>query len=236
MATKASIRSTQILESPVTPHTIYGAGNMTTAQLLQIHPVNPQLRLIRQVVSVLHSGGLVIYPTDSCYALGCRIGDKVAMERIRRVRHLEPGHNLSLVCADLSAISVYAGIDNQAYRLLRALTPGPYTFILKAAHGVPRRLQDPKRKTVGIRVPDHRIVKTMLDELRQPVMSSTLLLPREDIPMTDPEQIHVRLGKDVDLVIDGGYGGHIPTTVVDLVGEFPVVRRKGKGDIGPFDQ
>ena len=201
------------------------------AQFFHIHPDNPQLRLVRQAVAILRKGGLIIYPTDSCYALGCQIGDKAAMERIRHIRRLDSSHNFTLVCADLSSISTFARVDNSAYRLLRALTPGPYTFILQATHEVPRRLQNPRRKTIGIRVPENKIVTMMLDQLMEPVMSSTLLLPGHDVPMSDPYEMREILGHAVELVIDGGPCGHEPTTVVDLVEEIPVVRRQGKGEL-----
>jgi len=204
------------------------------AQFFQIHSENPQIRLVRQAVEILRRGGLVIYPTDSCYALGCQIGDKAAMERIRRIRRLDSSHDFTLVCGDLSSISAYAKVGNSQYRLLKALTPGPYTFILKATHEVPRRLQNPRRKTIGIRVPDNRIVAMLLDELREPIMSSTLLLPGQDMPMTEPYEMREVLGHDVELVIDGGNCGYVPTTVVDLVEETSLIRRAGKGDVRPL--
>lgn len=205
------------------------------SQYFQIHPDNPQLRLIRQSVQILRDGGVIVYPTDSCYALGCRIGDKEAMERIRRIRRLDERHNFTLVCRDLSEISTYAKIDNSAYRLIRALTPGPYTFILGATHEVPRRLQHPKRKTIGIRVPDNVITQALLAELGEPLFSTTLILPGEELPMTDPQEMREALEHDVDLVIDGGYCGFQPTTVVDLVEGAPQIQRRGKGDTAPLE-
>lgn len=206
------------------------------SQYFQIHSVTPQLRLIRQAVQVLRDDGVIIYPTDSCYALGCRIGDKGAMERIRRIRRLDEGHNFTLVCRDLSEISTYAKVDNTAYRLVKALTPGAYTFILAATHEVPRRLQHPKRRTIGLRVPDNVIAQALLAELGEPLLSTTLILPGEELPMTDPQEMREALEHDVDLVIDGGYCGFEPTTVVDFVEGVPNVVRSGKGDTAPFAQ
>ncbi len=204
------------------------------AQFFQIHPDNPQLRLIRQAVEIIRQGGLVIYPTDSSYALGCHIGDKAAMERIRRIRQVDEKHNFTLVCRDLSEISTYAKVGNQQYRLLKTLTPGPYTFIHPATKQVPRRLQHAKRRTIGIRIPDNRIAQALLEELGEPLMSSTLILPNDELPLTDPYEMRDLLGHQVDLVIDGGYCGFEPTTVVDMVDEVPVVARAGKGDISLF--
>ncbi len=203
-------------------------------QYFQVHPDNPQPRLVNQAVEILVQGGLAVYPTDSGYALGCRIGNKAAQDRIRRIRQLDAKHNFTLVCRDLSEISVYARVSNQAFRLMKGITPGAYTFILQATHEVPRRLQNPRRKTIGIRVPDNTIAQALLDALGEPVMSSTLTLPGEEMPMTDPEEIQEKLGKQVDLVIDGGYCGFEPTTVVDLMGDVPAVMREGKGDLAPF--
>lgn len=203
-------------------------------RLISIHPENPQPRLIAQVVECLSAGGVVVYPTDSSYALGCHIGDKEAMERIRHVRQVDSKHNFTLVCRDLSEIATYAAVDNVAYRLLRTLTPGPYTFILQATREVPRRLQHPKRKTIGIRVPDHKIPQSIIAALGEPLMSSTMVLPGDDMVMTDPQEMQERLGKHVDLVIDGGYAGYELTTVVDLTDGTPEVVRVGKGDPGLF--
>lgn len=201
------------------------------SQYFQIHPENPQVRLVRQAVQVIRQGGVVVFPTDSSYAIGCHLGDKDAMERIHRIRRLNDKHNFTLVCRDLSEISNYALVDNINYRLLKNLTPGPYTFILKATKEVPRRLQNPKRKTIGIRVPEHVVTQALLQELGEPLMSSTLILPGEDLPMVDPYQIRLSLEHQVDLIIDGGFCGHEPTTVVDLMDGRPVVLREGKGSL-----
>ena len=204
------------------------------SQYFIVHPVNPQRRLIHQAAELLRQGGVVVYPTDSCYALGCHLGDKDAMERIRRIRHADREHNFTLVCRDLSEIATYAKVDNPTFRLLKAYTPGPYTFILEATREVPRRLQHPKRKTIGIRVPDHAVPHAMLAELGEPIISSTLMLPGDDLPLTDPEEMRARLEHQVDLVMDGGPCGLEPTTVVDLSGEAPRLLRAGRGDPTPF--
>jgi tRNA threonylcarbamoyl adenosine modification protein (Sua5/YciO/YrdC/YwlC family) len=205
------------------------------AQFFQIHPDNPQPRLIRRTVDILREGGIIVYPTDSSYALGCAIGEKGAMERIRAIRRVDSNHNFTLVCRDLSEITTYAKIDNQAYRLLKALTPGPYTFIYAATKQVPRRLQHPRRKTIGIRVPDNVIAKALLAELNEPIISTTLMLPEEDMPLTDPYEIRDLLDHNVDLVIDGGFCGLEATTVVDMTGDLPLVLRLGKGDASLFE-
>ncbi|MHB8474261.1 MAG: L-threonylcarbamoyladenylate synthase [Gammaproteobacteria bacterium] len=199
------------------------------SQFFQIHPVNPQARLIHRAVEIVRAGGVIAYPTDSGYALGCHIGDKEAMERIRQLRVLDDKHNFTLVCRDLSEIATYAKVENSAYRLLKAHTPAPYTFILEATREVPRRLQHARRKTIGIRVPDNVIAQALLAELGEPLLSSTLIMPGADMPMTDAEEIRDTLGKRLDLVIDGGYCGFEPTTVVDLVAGAPEIRRVGKG-------
>lgn len=201
------------------------------SQFFQIHPVNPQARLVRQAVEILRNDGLLVYPTDSSYALGCHVGDKRGMERIRRIRKLDNKHNFTLMCRDLSEISSYARVDNSSYRLLKSLTPGAYTFILRATHEVPRRLQHPKRKTIGIRIPDHPVAQALLEELGEPLMSSTLILPDADMPETDARDIRQRLEHDVDLVIDGDNCGLEPTTVIDLVDGVPEVIREGRGSI-----
>jgi tRNA threonylcarbamoyl adenosine modification protein (Sua5/YciO/YrdC/YwlC family) len=210
------------------------AGERAVSQYFQVHPQNPQLRLLRRGVEMIREGAVVVYPTDSSYALGCHIGDKGAMERIRRIRKLDERHNFTLVCRDLSEIATYAKVDNSAYRLIKSLTPGPYTFILTATHEVPRRLQHPRRRTIGIRVPDNAIAQALLAELGAPLMSTTLILPGREWPLADPEEIREALGNQVDLVIDGGNCGIEPTTVVDLVEGTPQVSRRGKGDAAPF--
>lgn len=204
------------------------------AQFFQIHPENPQVRLVRRAVEILEGGGVIVYPTDSSYAFGCQIGAKDAMERIRRIRRLDAKHHFTLVCRDLSEITTYAKIDNQAFRLLKVLTPGPYTFIHEATKQVPRRLLHPRRKAIGIRVPDNPICRALLAELDQPILSTTLMLPDDDRPLTDPEEMRERLDKLVDLVIDGGFCGLEPTTVVDMISDPPEVVRVGKGDPSLF--
>ena len=204
----------------------------TVTQLFVVHPSNPQRRLLAQAVAILRSGGLIVYPTDSCYALGCCIGNKEAMERIRRIRRLGGDHNFTLVCGDLSELAAYAKVDNTAFRLIKSLTPGPYTFILPATREVPRRLQHPSRRTIGLRMPDHRIALRLLEDLGEPLMSSTLILPGDDLPLGEPEAMRERLEHDVDLVIDGGHCGHRPTTVIDLTGGSPELLREG---LGPFE-
>ncbi len=204
------------------------------SQYFQIHPENPQARLLRQAVQILADGGVIAYPTDSSYALGCDIEHKGAIDRIARIRNVDKGHNFTLVCRDLSEIATYARVDNWHYRLLKAATPGPFTFILRATHEVPRRLWNPKRKTIGIRVPDHVVVRSLLSELGKPLLSSTLQLPGDDLPLNDPEIIRERLEHQVDLVIDSGPCPLEPTTVLDLEGEVPVLLRQGRGDAGPY--
>jgi tRNA threonylcarbamoyl adenosine modification protein (Sua5/YciO/YrdC/YwlC family) len=204
------------------------------ALLLTIHPVNPQDRLVRQAVNAMRDGRVIVYPTDSCYAFGCLIGDKEAMERIHRLRGTDKNHNFTLVCRDLSEIARYARVDNSQYRTLRAFTPGAYTFLLEATREVPKRLQNPRRRTIGIRVPDSPIVRMLLAELGEPIMSSTLILPGDEHPLTDPAEIRERLNHQVDLVIDGGNCGVEPTSVVDLSGAAPLVVRRGKGDVTAF--
>jgi len=201
------------------------------SQFFQIHPLNPQLRLIHQAVEIVRQDGLIVYPTDSSYALGCHVGDKGSMERMRRIRALGSRHNFTLVCRDLAEIATYAHVDNSSYRLLKSLTPGPYTFILRATHEVPRRLQNPRRKTIGIRVPDHPITQALLEELGEPLMSSTLILPGSDMPETEANDIREKLEREVDLVIDGGYCGLEPTTVIDMVEGEPRVARLGCGPV-----
>lgn len=205
------------------------------SRFFEIHPKDPQVRLIKQTVEILHAGGIVVYPTDSCYALGCHVGDKAAMERIARIRQTDKHHHFTLVCRDLSEIAKYARVDNTHYRTLKAFTPGPYTFILQATKETPKRLQNPKRRTIGIRIPDHKIAQKILEELNEPLMSSTLLLPGDELPLTDAREIQERLLHEVDAVIDGGNCGHEPTSVIDLEGPAPVVARRGKGDVSAFE-
>ena len=202
------------------------------SQYFEIHPDNPQKRLIGQAVTIIQQGGVIVYPTDSCYALGCHVGDKHAMERIARIRRTDSHHNFTLVCRDLSDISTYARLDNTTYRTLKSVTPGPYTFILKATSEVPRRLQNPKRKTIGIRVPDNAICQALLEALDEPMMSSTLILPGNELPETDPELIRERLEHDVDLVINGGNCGFEPTSVLAIDDRGGItVAREGRGDL-----
>lgn len=205
------------------------------AQFFQIHPENPQHRLIAQAADIIRKGGLVVYPTDSAYALGCHIGDKDALERIRTLRKLDKNHNFTLMCRDLSEIATYARVSNQAFRLIKNHTPGAYTFIFEATADVPRRLLHPKRKTIGLRVPDNPIALALLEELGEPLMTSSLLLPDEEFPMTDPYDIRDTLEHFVELVIDGGYCGLEPTTVIDLTEDLPQILRRGKGDTSPFE-
>ena len=204
------------------------------SEFLQIHPVNPEPRMIKQVVDVLLQGGVIVYPTDSTYALGCHIGDKTALERIRRIRQLDSKHNFTLVCSDLSSLATYAKVHNSAYRILKAYTPGPYTFILKATPEVPRRLMHPKKKTIGLRVPQHPIAQSILAALGEPLMSTSLILPEAETALFDPYQMRLKIGKLVDLIVDGGACGLEPTTMVDLVEGVPQLVRVGKGDPEPF--
>ncbi len=204
------------------------------SQFFRIHPDNPQGRLIHQAVEIVRKGGVIAYPTDSAYALGCHIGDKKAIERIRRIRRLERDHHFALVCRDLSELGVYAKVDNAAYRQIKAATPGPYTFILPATREVPRRLVDVKRKTIGLRVPDNEICRALLAELGEPIMSTTLILPDDEYPLTDPDEIRDLMQHQVDLVIDGGYCGLESTTVVSLEDDAPEIVREGMGDISLF--
>lgn len=205
------------------------------AQYFDIHPDNPQPRLIKQAVAVVRKGGVIAYPTDSSYALGCHIGDSKALEKIRQIRQVEDEHNFTLVCGDLSELSKYARVDNKDYRLLKNFTPGPYTFILDATREVPRRLQHPKRKTIGLRVPNHPIVASLLAELGEPLMSSTLMLPGESMPMNDADEIREALEHQLDLVIDGGPCDLQPTSVINLVSDVPEIMRRGKGDVSYFE-
>lgn len=204
------------------------------SQFFRIHPENPQLHLLRETATIIRNGSVVVYPTDSAYALGCHIGQADAIKRIRRIRQLDDKHKFTLMCRDLSELSEYARFDNATFRLLKALTPGSYTFILKATKEVPRRLQHPKRKTIGLRVPDNAIALGILEALESPMLSTTLILPDHELPLIEPEAIRDILGRQVDLVIDGGYCGVEQTTVVDLVEGEPKILRYGKGDPTPF--
>ncbi|WP_148715804.1 L-threonylcarbamoyladenylate synthase [Chitinolyticbacter meiyuanensis] len=204
------------------------------SQFFSIHPENPQPRLIKQAVEIIRKGGLVVYPTDSCYALGCCLDNKDALERIRRIRQLDDKHHFTLACRDLSELGTYARVDNQQFRRLKAATPGSYTFILLATKEVPRRVWHPKKQTIGLRVPDHPVALALLEEMGSPMLSSTLLLPGEDYPLTDAWEIRERLEHDVELVIEGGYCGMEPTTVVDLSSDAPEILRQGKGSAAVF--
>ena len=199
------------------------------AQFFSIHPDNPQLRLIRQAVAIIRNGGVIVYPTDSCYALGCHVGDKAAMERIRVIRAVDARHHFALLCRDLAEASTYARIDNRQFRLIKAATPGSYTFILQATREVPRRLLHPRRRTIGVRIPAHAVVRALLGELGEPLLSSTLLLPGDAAPLNDADEIRDRLERRVDLILDSGSCGIVPTTVVDLTADVPVITRQGKG-------
>ncbi|MBE9609311.1 L-threonylcarbamoyladenylate synthase [Chitinilyticum piscinae] len=205
------------------------------SQFFSIHPENPQPRLIKQAVDIVRKGGIIVYPTDSCYALGCSLDNKDALDRIRRIRQLDDKHHFTLACRDLSQLGNYARVDNATYRLLKATTPGNYTFILMATKEVPRRVSHPKKLTIGLRVPDHPVALALLEELGEPLLSSSLLLPDEEYPLTDAWEIRDRLEHEVELVVEGGYCGTDPTTVVDLSGEDgAVILREGKGSLAPF--
>ena len=201
------------------------------SKLLAIHPTHPQARLIAHAVDVVRRGGVIVYPTDSCYALGCHIGDKDAALRLRRIRQVDDRHHFTIACRDLSDIAAFARVDNAQYRLLKAATPGAYTFILEASREVPRRLAHPKRRTIGLRVPDHPIAQALLAELGEPLLSTTLLLPEIDEPLNDPHEIEEQLGRLVDLIIDGGACGLSPTSVIDMTGDAPIVLRAGAGSL-----
>ena len=199
-----------------------------------MHPADPQQRRIAAAVEIIRQGGLIAYPTDSSYAFGCHIGDAKAINRIHRIRRTDKKHNFTLVCRDLSEISLYARVDNWAYRLIKSLTPGPYTFILPATREVPKRLQNPHRRTIGLRVPDHPVVHGILTELAEPIMSSTLLLPDEDYPLTDPHDIQAKIGHQIEAVIDAGPVGLEPTSVIDMTSGYAEVLRVGRGDVSAF--
>jgi tRNA threonylcarbamoyl adenosine modification protein (Sua5/YciO/YrdC/YwlC family) len=200
------------------------------AQCFEVHPVNPQPRFIKETVKALRAGGVIAYPTDSCFALGCMLGNKDGMERIRALRGVDDKHHFTLICRDLSEIAQYARVDNKQYRILRAGTPGGYTFILEATREVPRRLQHPKRSTIGLRVPDHPVVTALLEELGEPIASMTLQMPGDELPLNDPEEVRERLGCRVDIVLESGYCSLVPTTVIDLSAEIPELLRTGTGD------
>jgi len=204
------------------------------AQYFVIHPESPQRRLLQQAAEIVRAGGLIVYPTDSCYALGCHLGDKAAQERIRVIRDVGPRHHFTVVCRDLSEIARYARVDNRQYRILKAATPGSYTFILQATREVPRRLQHPKRNTIGLRIPDHAVALGLLEELGEPLLSSTLILPGDDLPMNEGREIRDRLEHQVELVLDGGSCGFEMTTVVDLTQDAPEIVRIGRGSLEPF--
>ncbi len=202
--------------------------------MIVIHPENPQLRLIRQVVDKVRAGEVIAYPTDSSYALGCAMGEKKAIETIGRIRQADKNHNYTLVLRDISELATYARVNNSAFRIIKTFTPGPYTFILDATREVPRRLMNPKKKTIGVRIPDNQIALALVEELGQPLMSATLQLPGEEYPMTDPYDIEAVLGHQVAEVVDGGYCGLEPTSVIDLTGDTPEIIRRGKGDVSLF--
>jgi len=204
------------------------------AQFFSIHSSTPHLRLIKQAVAIVRNGGIIVYPTDSCYALGCHLGDKNAMSRIRTIRQVDDHHHFTLVCRNLAEISTYAKVDNSQYRLLKATTPGSYTFILKASREVPRRMQHPKRNTIGLRIPDHPVVLALLEELDEPLLSSTLILPGDEFPLNDAEEIRERLEHQVELIMDAGSCGIEMTTVIDLTTDVPELIRPGKGSLEPF--
>jgi tRNA threonylcarbamoyl adenosine modification protein (Sua5/YciO/YrdC/YwlC family) len=212
-----------------------GRYNPRMAQRFDIHPDNPQPRLITQAVYRLREGALAVYPTDSCYAIGCTLDNQTAVRDIARIRQTDKDHNFTLLCRDLAEIATYAKVENWTYRLLKAHTPGPYTFILPATRDVPRRVQNPKHKTIGIRVPEHPVTSALLAELGEPLMSSTLLLPNADLPLNDPDDIVARLDRNVDIIVASGSCGVEPTTVVDLTGEYPRLLRRGKGDPDDFE-
>ena len=204
------------------------------SQYFAVHPTHPQPRLIAQSAAIIRAGGVIAYPTDSCYAIGCHIGDKDAMQRLRNIRKVDDKHHLTLMCRDLSEIATYAQVDNVQYRLLRKLTPGSYTFILRASREVPRRLLHPRRKTIGMRVPEHAVAQSLLAALGEPLLSATLILPGDALPLNDGEEIRARLEHALDLVLDAGSCGIDPTTMVDLTGAAPELLRQGKGSLEPF--
>ena len=204
------------------------------SQYFSVHPTHPQPRLIAQAAAIIRAGGVIAYPTDSCYAIGCHIGDKEAMQRLRAIRRIDDKHHLTLMCRDLSEIATYAQVDNVQYRLLKALTPGSYTFILRATREVPRRLLHPRRKTIGVRVPEHAVAQALLAALDEPLLSATLSLPGDALPLNDGDEIRSRLEHALELVLDAGSCGVDPTTMVDLTGTVPQLLRRGKGSLEPF--
>lgn len=203
-------------------------------QYFEIHPDNPQVRLLRQAAEMVREGAVIAYPTDSCYALGCHLDDKAAVQRMRQIRGVGEDHYFTLMCRDLSEIAKYARVDNVQFRQIKHHTPGSYTFILQATKDVPRRLQHPKRNNIGIRIPDNAVALALLEELGEPLLSTTLILPGDDLPLADGEEIRDRLARQIDLVLDGGATGLEPTTVLDLTGDAPVLVRRGKGELAPF--
>lgn len=205
------------------------------SQYFQIHPENPQLHLLREAAKIIHQGGIVVYPTDSAYAIGCHMGDKAALTKIKRIRQLDDKHHFTLMCRDLSEIATYAKVDNTTFRALKAFTPGAYTFILPGTKDVPRRLMHPKRKDIGIRVPDNNIVQGFLEQVDEPILSTSLIMPGQELPLIEPEAIRDLLGKQVDLIIDGGYCGIEQTSVVEFVDGKPNIIRYGKGDVSAFE-
>ncbi|MEZ8823190.1 L-threonylcarbamoyladenylate synthase [Vibrio amylolyticus] len=205
------------------------------SQFFYVHPDNPQARLINQAVAIIRNGGVIIYPTDSGYALGCQLENKQALDRICQIRRLDSKHNFTLLCRDLSEIALYARVDNTAFRLLKSNTPGPYTFIFKGTKEVPRRLMNAKRKTIGIRIPDNKIALDLLEALGEPLMSTSLILPGNDHTESDPEEIRDQLEHAVDCILNGGYLGEQPTTVIDFSDDEAVVARVGSGDPSPFE-
>lgn len=204
------------------------------SQFFQIHPDNPQLRLIKQAVQIIRAGGIVALPTDSCYALCCHLDDKDAVTKLRRIRGIDDKHHLALLCRDLSQIAEYAKVDNSRFRTLKAATPGPYTFILEATKEVPRRVSHPSRKTIGLRVPENAVALALLEELGEPLLGTTLILPGDDMPLTDPDEVREKLERQIELVIDGGACGLEMTTVIDLSGDAPLLLRQGRGDAAMF--
>lgn len=211
-----------------------GSNTLTMSQFFSIHPTSPQPRLIKQAAVLVKKGAVIAYPTDSCYALGCHLGDKEAVARIRQIRGVDEKHHMTMVCRDLSELSRYARVNNIQFRMLKNNTPGSYTFILEATKEVPKRLQHPNRNTIGVRIPDHPVALALLEELGQPLISSTLIMPNEEFALNDAEQIRERLQHQIDLVVDSGAVGLDSTTVIDLTQDVPVILRVGKGDVSPF--